>query len=131
MTKPEDMESFFNQIKEKYGKLNVLINNAGIISNGGKQADMPIEEYKKIMDTNMNGAWYTLKYGVKLMEQGLLKVIPKRQFLLFDGVENELSNEWDKIPTCVTDLYLKRLQNFKLLIQVYYQTTPYSFLILF
>lgn len=86
------MESFFNQIKEKYGKLNVLINNAGIISNGGKQADMPIEEYKKIMDTNMNGAWYTLKYGVKLMEQGWSKGSPKSQFLLFDGVENELSN---------------------------------------
>ena len=72
MTKPEEVESFFAQIKEKYGELNVLINNAGVISNVGRQADIPIEEYLKIMDVNINGAWYTLKYGVKLIEQGKL-----------------------------------------------------------
>ena len=75
VTKPEEVESFFAQIKEKYGELNVLINNAGVISNVGRQADIPIDEYMKIMDVNLNGAWYTLKYGVKLIEQGTFIVI--------------------------------------------------------
>ena len=75
VTKPEEVESFFAQIKEKYGELNVLINNAGVISNVGRQADIPIDEYMKIMDVNLNGAWYTLKYGVKLIEQGSFIVI--------------------------------------------------------
>ena len=47
----------------------MLINNAGVISNVGRQADIPVEEYLRIMDVNMNGAWYTLKYGVKLIEE--------------------------------------------------------------
>ena len=66
MTKPEEMESFFTQIKEKFGRLDVLINNAGCVSNCGRQADIPLDEYAKIMDVNVNGAWYTLKYGVKV-----------------------------------------------------------------
>ena len=49
VTKASDVESFFEQIKAKFGKLDVLINNAGVISNVGRQADIPIEEYLKIM----------------------------------------------------------------------------------
>jgi len=70
VTVPSEVEGFFEQIKTKFGALDVLINNAGVISNVGRQADIPVEEYLKIMDVNMNGAWYTLKYGVKLIEQG-------------------------------------------------------------
>ena len=66
VTKPEEMESFFTQVKEKFGRLDVLINNAGCVSNCGRQADIPLDEYAKIMDVNVNGAWYTLKYGVKV-----------------------------------------------------------------
>ena len=67
VTKPEEVESFFTQIKQKFKRLDVLINNAGCVSNCGRQADIPLEEYKKIMDVNVNGAWYTLKYGVKVI----------------------------------------------------------------
>ena len=32
-----EVEAFFTQIKEKFGRLDVLINNAGIVSNIGRQ----------------------------------------------------------------------------------------------
>jgi len=49
VTVPSEVEGFFEQIKTKFGALDVLINNAGVISNVGRQADIPVEEYLKIM----------------------------------------------------------------------------------
>ena len=69
VTKHEEVEAFFNQIKEKFGRLDVIINNAGTVSPpSGKLGDVPIDTYVNTMDVNSNGAFYVAKYGVKLME---------------------------------------------------------------
>ena len=41
----------------------MLLNNAGFAENLGKRiVDIPLENYRKMTDVNLNGAWYTLKY---------------------------------------------------------------------
>ena len=47
-----EMEAFFDQIKAKFGRLDVLIVNAGTWGNIGKQADIPVDEYKRVMGKN-------------------------------------------------------------------------------
>merc|ERR1712212_151995 len=69
VTKANEVDDFFKQIKEKFGGLHVLINNAGFCENIGRTIDIPDENFVKMMDINTNGAFYTLKYGVKLMEE--------------------------------------------------------------
>ena len=49
------------KINEKFGRLDVIINNAGIIGNEGKLCDIPIEAYHRVIGVNLHGAWYTLK----------------------------------------------------------------------
>lgn len=49
------------QINDKFGRLDVIINNAGIIGNEGKLCDIPIEAYHRVIGVNLHGAWYTLK----------------------------------------------------------------------
>ena len=44
-----EMEAFFDQIKSKFGRLDVLIVNSGTWGNIGRQADIPIDEYKRVM----------------------------------------------------------------------------------
>ena len=50
-----------------HGRLDVIINNAGVGAQHGKIGDISIENFQKIMDVNTNGAWYTLKYAVTLI----------------------------------------------------------------
>ena len=49
VTVPSEVEGFFEQIKTKFGALDVLINNAGLLMRGCRHADIPIEDYLKIM----------------------------------------------------------------------------------
>ncbi|MDQ6480039.1 SDR family oxidoreductase [Dyadobacter sp. LHD-138] len=44
----------------RFGQLDVLINNAGIMMVGAEDV-MDVEEYKKVMDTNLWSALYTIK----------------------------------------------------------------------
>ena len=54
VTQPAEMEAFFNKIKEQFGRLDVLIVNSGVGSNVGKQCDVPLDDYKRVM-----GMWTT------------------------------------------------------------------------
>ena len=49
VTLPADLETFFAQVKERFGRLDVLIVNSGVGSNVGKQGDVPLDDYKRIM----------------------------------------------------------------------------------
>jgi NADP-dependent 3-hydroxy acid dehydrogenase YdfG len=72
---PEDVQQLVNQTVERWGKLDIVIANAGF----GYRApvvDGDIERWKNLLDTNVYGLLLTLKYGVqKLLENGSGHVI--------------------------------------------------------
>lgn len=60
------VESMFLQIKEKFEKLDVLINNAGI-SYVGLFTDMSISEWHTLIDTNLTSVFSCSKLAVPMM----------------------------------------------------------------
>ena len=50
----QDVEKVINEIKQQYGKIDVLINNAGISVNGALEL-ISTEAFNKIMDVNVKG----------------------------------------------------------------------------
>lgn len=61
-----ECEEMFEKIKEKFGSLEVLVNNAGITKD-----DLAIrlgeEEFKEVIDVNLNGSFYCMKFASKIM----------------------------------------------------------------
>ena len=54
-------DKILSQIKEKFGRLDVLVNNAGMVRPAGKLSEIPLDVYHDTINVNQNGAWYTLK----------------------------------------------------------------------
>jgi 3-oxoacyl-[acyl-carrier protein] reductase len=61
----EEVKSFFHFVREKYGKLEVLINNSGIRKDN-LLASMPENDWKDVLETNLYGTFHMTKEAVML-----------------------------------------------------------------
>ena len=69
VSKEEDVIKMFNTIKDKYGKLDYLVNNAGtFIDNFIKDFDM--NDFRKVLDINLLGKVMCTKYAYPIMSDG-------------------------------------------------------------
>lgn len=70
----EQVEELVNETVKKYGKLDVIVNNAGYLSTGNV-VDTPNEEWDKGIAVDLTGVFYGCKYAVKAMlkNEGLHK----------------------------------------------------------
>ncbi|SEQ27076.1 SDR family NAD(P)-dependent oxidoreductase [Thalassovita taeanensis] len=65
--KPDQVEKMIAFAVEKTGALHLLVNNAGI---GGPQVpvgEYPLEGWQQVMDVNLNGVFYGMRYAIPEM----------------------------------------------------------------
>ncbi|MDN3451507.1 SDR family oxidoreductase [Planococcus sp. APC 3906] len=67
IAKEEEVKNFANQVKEEYGTIHALFNNAGIDEEGGKVHEYPVSLFDEIMETDLRGTFLVSKYFVPLM----------------------------------------------------------------
>jgi len=67
VSKWEDMEALHLEIKEKFGSIDIAINNAGIGGIPAWTIDTSIEEWDRIMATNSSSVFYGMKLQIAMM----------------------------------------------------------------
>lgn len=75
ITNPEDVKNVVNQTVEKFGRIDILVNNSGA-SWGAPVEEMPLEAWQKVMNVNVTGTFLMSQTAGKVMlEQGSGKII--------------------------------------------------------
>ncbi len=70
VSKYDDFERAANDFYEKFGEVDLLINNAGIAI-GGSAIDLELDDWKKILDINLWSIIYSLKVFLpRMLERG-------------------------------------------------------------
>lgn len=69
VAREEDWLRVVAQTEERYGRLDILINNAGILNSKGL-VDLTLEEFERVQAVNSNGVFLGMKYGSRLMKKG-------------------------------------------------------------
>ena len=71
VTDSEACLKFFNDVVEKYGKIDILINNAGILETGLKPIDRFLDEdLDRIVETNQKGTMRCMRAAARRMQSG-------------------------------------------------------------
>jgi NAD(P)-dependent dehydrogenase (short-subunit alcohol dehydrogenase family) len=63
-SKPEEHQQLVEQTIKKYGALHIAVNNAGIGGPLGATADYPIDGWQNVININLSGLFYGLKYQI-------------------------------------------------------------------
>jgi NAD(P)-dependent dehydrogenase (short-subunit alcohol dehydrogenase family) len=66
-SRPEDNEMLVKQTVEKYGRLDIAVNNAGIGGPLAPTGEYPLDGWKKVIDINLSGVFYGLRYQIPAM----------------------------------------------------------------
>ena len=61
---PEAAEDVVRRAKEQFGALHLAVNNAGIGGDLNAIADYEVESWNRVIDINLNGVFYGMKYQI-------------------------------------------------------------------
>jgi 3-oxoacyl-[acyl-carrier protein] reductase len=71
-----ELEKAFKKIYKIYGRIDIVVINAGVDCDKAPVEELSIEAWKKVMDVNFTGAFYTAKAAIPyLKKQGGGKII--------------------------------------------------------
>lgn len=69
VSKREEVVTMFEEIKSNFGSLNILVNNAGVVSMGSIDT-LTDDDWDKVINTNLKGHFICIQESLKLMPKG-------------------------------------------------------------
>jgi NAD(P)-dependent dehydrogenase (short-subunit alcohol dehydrogenase family) len=66
--KPESVKALFAQTKERFGRLDVLFNNAGMGAPAMPMEDLPFERWQAVVAANLTGTFLCCQEAIRIMK---------------------------------------------------------------
>jgi NAD(P)-dependent dehydrogenase (short-subunit alcohol dehydrogenase family) len=68
ITFPESVAALFDTVREAWGRLDLLFNNAGLNAPGVPLEDLPVDRWMAVINTNLTGAFLCTQQAFRLMK---------------------------------------------------------------
>jgi NAD(P)-dependent dehydrogenase (short-subunit alcohol dehydrogenase family) len=65
---PDSVAALFEKTEATFGRLDVLFNNAGIGSPRMNMEDLPVEDWQRVVDTNLTGSFVCAQHAIRIMK---------------------------------------------------------------
>jgi NAD(P)-dependent dehydrogenase (short-subunit alcohol dehydrogenase family) len=66
---PSSVHALFTRADEAYGRIDLLFNNAGVSAPSVPLEDLTYEQWRKVVDTNLSGAFLCTQEAIKIMKR--------------------------------------------------------------
>lgn len=71
VARPDDARRLVETAVRAFGRLDIACNNAGIAGEAALTADYPIEGWRRVIEVNLSGVFYGMKYQIaQMLEHG-------------------------------------------------------------
>lgn len=67
VSRPEEVQNYVAVARERYGKIDCFLNNAGVEGVVSPIVDSPVEAFDQVLAVNVKGVWLGLKYVIPAM----------------------------------------------------------------
>jgi NAD(P)-dependent dehydrogenase (short-subunit alcohol dehydrogenase family) len=68
VTVPHSVAALFDAVARRWGRLDLLVNNAGVFGPGGAVDELTVEQWRQIVDTNLTGSFLCASHAVRMMK---------------------------------------------------------------
>lgn len=68
VTVPESVAGLFEAVHERWGRVDLLVNNAGVFTPGGAVDEISWPDWRQVVDINLTGAYLCAHHAVRMMK---------------------------------------------------------------
>lgn len=69
VTRPESVDELFAAVRDRFGRLDLLFNNAGVGAPAAPLEDLSYQQWRAVVDTNLTGAFLCAQGAYRLMRE--------------------------------------------------------------
>lgn len=82
----DQVKKGIQSVVQKFGKIDALVNNAGLAGNSPLEPDFPDDYWHRIIDVNLHGTFYMCKYAAPHLPNSTGRIINIASVLALQGV---------------------------------------------